>query len=140
MGFPGGSAVKNPPANAGDWGSIPELGSSPGEGNGNPLRSSCLGNPMNRGAWQATIHGVTESQTQLSDYSHRHHHAVHTTGSQVSGILEFQPLRTEGEARFFEVTEPVGGLRVGCCMAACPSASCLILALIYPDSPCVFLK
>ena len=56
--FPGGSAVKNPPANAGDAGSIPGLGTSPGEGNGNPLQYSCLENSMNRGAWQA--HGVTK--------------------------------------------------------------------------------
>ena len=50
LGFPGGSVVKNWPANAGDTGSIPGPGRSPGEGNGNPLRSSCLGNPMDRGA------------------------------------------------------------------------------------------
>ena len=66
-GFPGGSAVKNPPASAGDAGevgSIPGLGRSPGEGNGNPLQYSCLGNPMDRGEWQATVHGVTtESDT-----------------------------------------------------------------------------
>ena len=56
--------VKNPPANAGDLGSIPGSGRSPGEGNGNPLHYSCLGNPMDRGAWQATVHGVTkESDT-----------------------------------------------------------------------------
>ena len=56
--------VKNPPANAGDVGLIPELGRSPGEGNGNPLQDSCLGNPMDRGAWWATVHGVTkESDT-----------------------------------------------------------------------------
>ena len=62
--------VKNLPANAGDAvdaGLIPGLGRSPGEGNGNPLQYSCLGNPMDRGAWQATVHGVTKSQTQLSD-------------------------------------------------------------------------
>ena len=53
-GFPGGSVVKNPPANARDAGSIPGLGKSPGEGNGNPLQYSCLGNPMDRGAWWAT--------------------------------------------------------------------------------------
>ena len=52
MGFLGGSAVKNPPANAGDAGSIPGLGRSPGEGNGNPLQYSCLGNPMHKGAWE----------------------------------------------------------------------------------------
>ena len=58
--------VKNPPANAGNMCSIPGSGRSPGEGNGNPLQYSCLGNPMDRGAWQATVHGVTKSQTQLS--------------------------------------------------------------------------
>ena len=58
--FPGGSVVKNPPDNAGDPGSIPGWGSSPGEGNGNPLQYSCLENPMDRGAWQATVHGVAE--------------------------------------------------------------------------------
>ena len=57
--------VKNPPANAGDMGSIPGSGRSPGEGNGNPLQYSCLGNPMDRGAWWATVHGVTKSQTRL---------------------------------------------------------------------------
>ena len=61
MGFPGGSAVKNPAANAGDTGSIPESGGSPGVGNGNPLQWSCLGNSMDRAAWSATVHGVTES-------------------------------------------------------------------------------
>ena len=50
MGFPGGSVVKNAPANAGDTGSIPGLGRSPGKGNGNSLQYSCLGNPMDRGA------------------------------------------------------------------------------------------
>ena len=50
--------VKNPPANAGDVGSISGSGKSPGEGNGNPLQYSYLGNPMDRGAWQATVHGV----------------------------------------------------------------------------------
>ena len=66
-GFPGGSAVKNPPANAGDMGLIPGLGRFSGEGNGNPLQYSCLGNPMDSGASQATVHGVTQSQTWLSD-------------------------------------------------------------------------
>ena len=57
-GFPGGSVVKNLPANAGDAGSIPGSGRSPGEGNGNPLQDSCLENPTDRGAWQAIVHGV----------------------------------------------------------------------------------
>ena len=55
--------VKNPPANAEDAGSIPGTGRSPGEGNGNPFQYSCLENPMDGGAWWATVHGVTESQT-----------------------------------------------------------------------------
>ena len=65
MGFLGGSAVKkkNLPANTGNVGLIPGSVRSPGEGNGNPLQYSCLGNPMDRGAWQATVHGVTKSQT-----------------------------------------------------------------------------
>ena len=66
LGFPGGSVVKNPPANAGDIGPIPGSGRSPGERNGNLLQYSCLGNPMDRGAWRATVLGVAKSQTQLS--------------------------------------------------------------------------
>ena len=62
MGFPDGSAIKNPPANAGDACSIPGTGRSPGEGNGNLLQYSCLGNPIDRGAWQATVHGVTNTR------------------------------------------------------------------------------
>ena len=59
-GFPGGSVVKNWPATLADSGLIPQSGRSPGEGNDNPLWYSCLGNPMDRGTWQATAHGVTE--------------------------------------------------------------------------------
>ena len=55
--------IKNPPANAGDPGSIPGWGRSPGEGHGNPLQYSCLENPTDRGAWRATVHGVAESDT-----------------------------------------------------------------------------
>ena len=64
-GFPGGSVVKNLPANAGDTadvGLIPGMGRSPGGGNGNPLQYSCLGNPMDRGAWWATVHEVAKGQ------------------------------------------------------------------------------
>ena len=61
MGFSGGSVIRNAPDNAGDSGSIPGSGGSPGEGNGNPLQYSCLENPMDGGAWWATIHGVAES-------------------------------------------------------------------------------
>ena len=64
--------VKNLPANIRDTenaGLIPGSGRSPGGGNGNPVQYSCLGNPMNRGAWQATVHKVAESWTQLSTYT-----------------------------------------------------------------------
>ena len=61
MGFPGGSGAKNPSADAGDVGSIPGSGRAPGEGNGNPLQFSCLEKPMDRGAWQVTVHGVAKS-------------------------------------------------------------------------------
>ena len=61
-GFPGGSTIKNPLANEGNASSIPGLGRSPGERNGNPVHYSCLGNPMDRGGWQATIHGITKSR------------------------------------------------------------------------------
>ena len=62
-GFSGSSVLKNPPANTGDSGSIPGSGRSPGEGNDNPLQYSCLGNPMDRGTWWATVYGVTKSRT-----------------------------------------------------------------------------
>ena len=62
-GFPGGSDCKESACNAGDLGSIPGLGRSPGEGHGNPLKYSCLENPMDRGALRAIVHGVTKSQT-----------------------------------------------------------------------------
>jgi len=60
MGFPDGSVVKNPPGNAGISSSIPVSGRSRGGGNGNPLQYSCLGNPMDRGAWWAIVHGVAK--------------------------------------------------------------------------------
>ena len=66
-GFPGGSVVMKLPGNAGDAGSIPGSGRSPGVGNGNLPQYSSLGNPMGRGAWQATVHEVPKSQTRLSD-------------------------------------------------------------------------
>ena len=62
MGFPGGSDSKESTCSEGDLGSIPGLGRSPGGEHGNPLQYSCLENPMDRGAWQATVHEVTKSQ------------------------------------------------------------------------------
>ena len=69
MSFPGGSDGKESACSAGDLVSIPELGRSPGEGNGNLIQDSCQENPMDRGAWWATIYGVIESQTQLKQLS-----------------------------------------------------------------------
>ena len=67
MSFPGGSNGKESTCNAGDLGLIPGLGRSPGGGHGSPLHYSCLENSIDRGTWQATVHGVTASWTQLSD-------------------------------------------------------------------------
>ena len=67
MGFPGGSDGKGSACNAGDLGLILGLGRSPGGGNGNPLQYSCLENPLDRGAWWAMVHGVSQSRTGLSD-------------------------------------------------------------------------
>ena len=65
MGFPGSSVVKNLPANAGDVGLIPGFARSPGGGNGNPLLFSCLGNPLDRGAWWAAVHGVSKESDMI---------------------------------------------------------------------------
>ena len=84
MGFPGGSEVKASACNAGDLGSIPGSERSPGEGNGNPLQYSCLKNPMDGGAWWATVHRVTKSGTQLSDF---HFHALEKEIATHSSVL-----------------------------------------------------
>ena len=70
--FLGGSDGKASAYNEGDQGSIPGSGRSPGERNGNPLQYSCLENPMDGGAWWATVHRVTKSQTRLSDFTSLH--------------------------------------------------------------------
>ena len=67
--FPGGSDGKASTCNARDLGSIPGSGRSPGEGNGNPLQYSCLENPMDGGAWWATVYGVAKTWTRLSDFT-----------------------------------------------------------------------
>ena len=66
-GFLGGSVLKNTPVNAGDVGLIPGLGRSPRTGNGNPLQYSCLGNPMDSGAWWATVHRVAKSWSDMTE-------------------------------------------------------------------------
>ena len=67
--LPGGSDSEESACNAGDPGLIPELGRSPGEGNGSPLQYPCLENPNDRGAWQATVHRVAKSWTRLSNFT-----------------------------------------------------------------------
>ena len=90
MGFPGGSVVKNLPPKAGDsrdMHSICGSGRSPGEGNSNMLQYSLLEKSMNRGAWRATVHGVTKSQTQLSAYTHTYTHTHTHTDTHPFGDL-----------------------------------------------------
>ena len=77
-GAPGGSVVKNPPANAGDVGSIPELGRSPGKGNGNPFQYSHLGNPMDRGALWATVHEVTKESDRTERPNNNNHTYIYS--------------------------------------------------------------
>ena len=96
MGVPGGAAVKNLPASAGDAGSIPGLGRSPGEGNSNPLQYSCLGKPMDRGVWWATVNGwvlVTQSCPTLCNLMD-----CSMPGSSVHGI---SPSRNTGIGSHF---------------------------------------
>ena len=94
--------AKNLPANVGDVrdaGSVPGLGRSPRGGHGNPLQYSCLENAMDRGAWEATVHGVAKSQAQLSTHTHTHTHThtQHTVWAEhcenlkglIFGLLEF---------------------------------------------------
>ena len=88
---PGGSEVKASAGNAGDPGSIPGLERSPGEGNGNPLQYSCLENPMEGEAWWATVHGVANSQTRLSEFTSLHftstcQHALETQWLRVFSL------------------------------------------------------
>ena len=83
--------VKNQPANAGDAGSIPGSGRSPGGGNGNLLKYSCLGNPMDRGAWLATVHGVTKSQTNLPTKQQFHCYSLARRNTKYpSSVLPFE--------------------------------------------------
>ena len=73
--FPHSSVGKESACNAGDLGSIPRSGRSPGEGNDNPLQDSCLGNPMDRGAWWVTVHGVARVGHDLATkHTHTHTH------------------------------------------------------------------
>ena len=82
-GCPGNSDSKESACNTGDLGSIPGSGRSPGEGNGYPLQYSYMENPMDRGAWWATVHGVAKSQTGLMDYQIQAHSACCTRGQWI---------------------------------------------------------
>ena len=83
IGFPGGSVVKNPPANVGDVSSIPGSGKSPGKGNGNPLQYSYLGNLMDRRAWRAIVHGVLKELENLA--TKQHYTNTHTYSEEGNG-------------------------------------------------------
>ena len=85
LGFPGGSVVKNLPVNAGDTSLIPGLGRCPREGSSHPLQYFCLGNPMNRQGWWATVHKVTKSRTQFSDWVHVDAHYIINAEPNVGG-------------------------------------------------------
>ena len=96
IGFPGGSDGKACAYNVGDLGSIPGLGRSPGEGNGNPLQYSCVENPMDGGAWWAAIHGVAKSRTRLSDFTFTFHfHALEKEMATHSSFLAWRIPGTE---------------------------------------------
>ena len=81
IGLPRCIVVKNPPVNAGDLGSVPGLGRSLGVGNGNPLQYSCLRNPLDRGAWWATVRGVAQSWTRLSAHECKQYTGCSTPGA-----------------------------------------------------------
>ena len=89
---PGGSEVKESACNAGDLGSILGSGRSPGEGNGNPLQYSCLENPMDGGAWWATVHGVAKSWTRLSAFTHS---LTHSHGRNQHNIIKIKKMKNK---------------------------------------------
>ena len=102
FGLPGDSAVRNLPANARDIALIPGSGRSLGGGNGNPLQYSCLGNPMDRGAWRATVHGVTKSWT------HRETELTHARRWMAHALKLPHSLKAFSKALF------LGKVREGC--------------------------
>ena len=117
QGFPSSLMVKEFAYNAGDMGSIPGLGSSPREGNGNPHQYSCWGNPMDRGAWQSTVYGVAKNWTQLS--MHIHTHTQWITSTYITLLEKAMPPHASTLAWKIPWTEKpgrlqsMGSLRVG---------------------------
>ena len=90
--FSGGSEGKASVYSAGDLGSIPRLGSFPGEGNGNPLQYSCLENPMEGGAWRAAVHGVSKSRTWLSDFTFTFNQSGYNSWNHFSQYINMYPV------------------------------------------------
>ena len=116
LGFPGGSVAKNPPANAGDSGLIPGLEKSPGEGNGNPLLYSCLENPMDRGAWQATVH---QGPKELDITEQLNNNTILAIAFQPTGprsLREQQPNRDTSSKKLL-----IGGNASPPCPSGCPA-------------------
>ena len=133
--------VKNPPGNAGDlrdMGSITGSGRSPGEGNGNPLQYSCLVNPMDRGAWRATVHRVTQSQTWLKRLSTQYYiillHWFHHEAEEVGW---FEPASFQDRAHSSLIPSVSACLFV--CVCVCISL-CLSVLLLLSLPPSVFHK
>ena len=111
QGLPGGSVVKNLPANAGDTGYLPGSGRSHRERNGNPIQYSCLENPMDGGAWEAAVHGVAKSRTRLSNFPFTFHfHALEKEMATHSSVLAWRIPGTEEPGGL----QSMGSLRVGC--------------------------
>ena len=124
--------VKNPPASMGDTGSIPGLGRAPGEGNGNPLQCSCLENPMDRRAWQATVHGVAKSQIWLNEQTTTKN-TKPRTGLECAGVhrtaswMEILPQSWEEEGASIQssvITDGLGG-----------PLSPTLVSTLHPHSP-----
>ena len=112
LGFPGGSEVKASAWNAGDPGSIPQLGRSPGEGKGTPLQYSCLENPMEGGAWQATVHGISKSRFTTERF---HFHFTNDLAENRSPEqIDYRELRSKGEMRT-EDSERCLSFKTFCC-------------------------
>ena len=128
---------KNPLANAGDkrdTGSIPGLGRFCGGGHGNPLQDSCLGNSLDRGAWQATVHEVTKSQTQLKQLGT---HAARTMGKRSlthRDLMHSQCTAATGEAAVMDTALPSHhSLKHTAFLAQSPSTGSLSVAVVGVD-------
>ena len=104
MGFPSDSDGKESAGNARDLSSIPGLGRSPGEGNGNPLQYSCLENSMDRGFWWATVYGITRSQTRLSNF-----HSQFVDGCLFTVSLQDRRGEVAPWGLFYKGTNPIPG-------------------------------